>query len=260
MDKIRFLKQITSLHLEIGHTIHHTFETLLRRLQRSCAPVDTARFIQHGQSLYTEAFRTKTFMEEYYDGITLDLSHGLGTIADMLTQFLESDLYEWILSVAKNDSSQWIIEPGGYGETRIQGYKAYCKMDFLLPVDNSVFILDWKSGKKQVEKHSKQLLAYTAAILAENPHLSVEQIVPKIIYVHTDGVETLSTQVTKTDLMDFYTTVEQEHGEMIRYCRDPQENVPREKDAFPLCNLPNICKYCQFREICLDTASTPLLF
>ncbi|MEY3127310.1 MAG: hypothetical protein RL273_1487, partial [Bacteroidota bacterium] len=43
---------------------------------------------------------------------------------------IKSERFDWIK--ARSNKSDWIIEPYGYGETRIKELKAYFKVDFLL--------------------------------------------------------------------------------------------------------------------------------
>ncbi|HIF68834.1 MAG TPA: hypothetical protein EYQ29_05885 [Candidatus Lambdaproteobacteria bacterium] len=57
-------------------------------------------------------------------------------------------------------AADWIIELSNYGETRINGLKAYCKVDFLVPMEDELHILDWKTGRKDVQKHRRQLIGY----------------------------------------------------------------------------------------------------
>jgi hypothetical protein len=55
---------------------------------------------------------------------------------------------------------KWVIEPPGFGETRINDLKAYCKVDCMIPTEEGVYIFDWKTGKNDVAKHRKQLIGY----------------------------------------------------------------------------------------------------
>ncbi|MGM0461870.1 MAG: RecB family exonuclease [Fibrobacterota bacterium] len=251
-EKIKFLKSLTSVPLEKGNVIHHIFEQFLKRLKISQEEINTDKFLHHGELLCEELFTEKTFMETYYDNIAIDIPNAAENIRAMLRQFLDSSLYAWIIDAAHTDASQWIIEPGGFGETRLKGIKAYCKMDFLLPVGGKVYILDWKTGKKQIKKHTTQLLAYSAAILSENPHLNLENIRPQIVYIQPDSLEILSTELFEAELEQLYEKVREETEEMQNYCSNTAENIPRDMEVFPRCDNPKICAFCPFREICID--------
>jgi hypothetical protein len=74
---------------------------------------------------------------------------------------------------------EWIIEPYGYGETRVGGLKVYCKVDFLFPVAGVLHIIDWKTGKERSEKHASQILGYVvwAAYHFDKPVNNIRPIV-----------------------------------------------------------------------------------
>ncbi|MGM0444497.1 MAG: PD-(D/E)XK nuclease family protein [Fibrobacterota bacterium] len=251
-DKILFLKKLTSVPLETGNVIHHMFETFLKRLMKSPEPVNAERFIAYGRSLCEDLFAKKTFMETYYDNKPVDTAYAADTVSAMLQTFLESRTYDWILQKAQKNTRNWIIEPGGFGETRLDGLKAYCKMDFLIPdeEEDCIRILDWKSGRKHIEKHSRQLLGYAAAIMAENPHIRAEQVKPEIVYVTTEVIEPFSTEVTHDAIRDFLADVHRETAEMKACCVDAEKNIPLPVEEFPGCGNEKICRFCQFREIC----------
>ena len=61
--------------------------------------------------------------------------------------------FKWIKDTAISAKDNWIIEPSGYGESRLDGMKLYCKVDFLIPFDGRIVILEWKTGKKNEENH-----------------------------------------------------------------------------------------------------------
>ena len=64
-----------------------------------------------------------------------------------LQLFIESDRYAWINQQPMEQRHKWVIEPPGFGETRINDLKAYCKVDCMIPTEEGVFIFDWKTGK-----------------------------------------------------------------------------------------------------------------
>ena len=141
-----------------------------------------------------------------------------------------------------------MIEPGGYGETRLNGLKAYCKMDFLFPVDDYIYIMDWKTGKKDPYKHTNQLIGYAAAA-SNNFNIPWNIIFPKIIYLYPEFSE-LEIELQKNDLEDFFKKVEQQTEEMYSYCADKDNNIPRPIKHFPKTPSKTICRYCNYQELC----------
>ena len=86
----------------------------------------------------------KNFFEIYYkeqEKIEFDQLY-LKTEVSLLN-FLESDRYEWIKESAISEIDDWIIEPMGFGESRLDGLKLYCKVDFMFPSGEKIIILHW---------------------------------------------------------------------------------------------------------------------
>ncbi len=244
------LKKLTSVPLEIGNVVHHVVEELLRRFQKSASPINEEKFIQFGLSLCDKYFDSKEFIEIYY-GYTeqIDRNAAKERIVVSLKNFLRSPLFDWIFSTAITESNSWVIEPDGFGETRIGGLKAYCKMDFLFPVGDEVHILDWKSGKKQEDKHRAQLLGYALAASLNNPSIDRSKIIPRIIYMYP-VLDELSFTISDSDLTSFTETVRVQTEQMYTYCTNIEQNIPKSFDQFEKTHYTALCSNCPFQEPC----------
>jgi len=129
--KIKQLKDITSIPLEIGNVVHDVIEAFLRRLQMSDSNIDEQRFFMYAQEKARQAFMQKTFIENYYASTRqTNPEEAYSKITACLKNFIESPCYSWIFMKAIRNKNDWPIEPPGFGETRLNGLKAYCKMDF----------------------------------------------------------------------------------------------------------------------------------
>ncbi|MBN1980154.1 MAG: PD-(D/E)XK nuclease family protein [Chitinivibrionales bacterium] len=247
--KIDILKNLTSVALEVGNIIHEVIEAFLYRLQKSDSAIDEKRFFSFARAKTEEFFAKKTFLETYYHTCeAIDQDAALKKIDTCLSNFLTSPIYTWIFMKAMTNKQNWMIEPKGYGETRLQGIKAYCKMDFLFPVDDSVYILDWKTGKKDAVKHKTQLIGYAAAA-ANNFNLTVQTISPKIIYLWPQYDEyeiTLSSSLFD----EFFEKVQLQTTAMLALCVDSQKNIPLPIDRFPMQPSAGTCKFCNYQELC----------
>lgn len=258
VSKVQFLKSLTTVPLEIGNVVHHIIETFLKRLQKSNSAIEEVRFIQYGLTLCQKLFTEKTFLEEYYNQVEkVDLDFALNRIEGTLNKFLKSEVYSWIFMKALHNSENWIVEPDGFGETRINGLKAYSKMDFLFPVDDELYILDWKSGKKDIMKHTNQLLGYAVAIKSENPHIDVTSIFPQIVYMSPEKVEAFEISITPDKIESYFATVAEQTKEMHSYCVDIENNIPHPIEQFPQNHHKKLCHYCQFQELCQQTEELP---
>ncbi len=248
--KVNQLKNLTTVPMEVGNVIHHIVETFLKRLQKSDANIDEERFIQYGLKLCDEIFDKKNFLEEHYGYVaSVNRDGAKEKIDKALTNFMKSPLYSWIFMKAILNKEHWVIEPEGFGETRIDGLKAYCKMDFLFPVDGEIHILDWKSGKQDVEKHTMQLLGYAVATQVNNPKVEGNKIYPRIVYINPD-VSEFEVKITDEMLEQFTQTVREQSEEMQSYCTNIEENIPNSIEHFPTTEQDGICRNCFYQEIC----------
>jgi hypothetical protein len=135
-----------------------------------------------------------------------------------------------------------LIEPPGYGETRLRGQKIYAKVDVLIRLPGETVILDWKSGRQDAAKHTRQLLGY-AAWAEHNLQILAEQIRCVLAYLQPDYQE-LEKQPSSAELDGLAVEVAAEIQQMQALCKDPERNIPLEKEAFPLTENLGSCRQC----------------
>ncbi|MBN1824487.1 MAG: PD-(D/E)XK nuclease family protein [Endomicrobiales bacterium] len=248
-ERLKYLKALTSIPLETGNIVHDTVKTLLERLLESEKPVDKKRFLDFIARKTEEYCAKKNFFEVHYGAAKeVDVKAVAKTVSSNLLNFLESPRYDWIIKKAVTNKQGWVIEPPGYGETRIKGMKAYCKVDFLFPVDGSIYILDWKTGKQDPVKHKKQLTGY-ATWASYHFGAKPGDIHPIAAYMSPKYSE-MEIKVNELDVQEFASTVSSDTGKMYEYCADPERNVPKEKETFKKTDNMKICNWCSYRELC----------
>jgi hypothetical protein len=247
--KMQALKSLTSVPLEVGNVVHDVMEAFLRRLQKSDREINEENFYRFAQKKAAEYFTHKTFIELYYNQTSaLDMVAVEEKIRKCLANFLSSPIFHWLFMKALLNRDNWMIEPKGYGETRLNGLKAYCKMDFLFPVDDQIYILDWKTGKKDTYKHGRQLIGYAVAA-SHNFQVPWSIIFPKIVYLFPE-FEELEIRLKKEDLDAFMAEAADQTREMRGFCVNADENIPKPIEAFPLTPSPALCRCCNYQELC----------
>ncbi|MCL2800005.1 MAG: PD-(D/E)XK nuclease family protein [Endomicrobia bacterium] len=247
-EKIQFLKSLTSKALEAGNIVHDIIRDMLFRFQKSPKPINKDRFFKYSHDMTEKYCASKTFFETYYNGEAVSSAQIYDKVKTILENFINSERFLWIEKNAVPSSSEWIIEPAGFGETRINGLKAFCKVDFLFPVADKIYILDWKTGKPDEVKHAKQLTGYS---LWASYHFGKEagNIMPIIVYLYPQYSEREITVDNKA-IASFSKQVETETKEMYEYLTDIEKNIPKNKSDFQLTEKTVLCKYCNYREIC----------
>ncbi len=248
-QKIDSLKKLTSIPLSIGIIVHDVIKTLLIRLLKEEKEIDKAKFIAFAKQSAIEYCQQNQFSEIYYhtqDKIIPD--ELFEKIQLSLTNFLNSDRYIWLTKKAISNKQDWIIEPEDFGETRINGMKAYCKVDFLFPTDNQIYVIDWKTGKQDEDKHRKQLLGYKL-YASNNFSISPDEIIPIISYLHPEYKE-LELKFNESDIDDLTEQIKKETEIMYSMCEDIEENTPKSKNEFAKTTNKKICDWCNYRELC----------
>jgi ATP-dependent helicase/DNAse subunit B len=247
--KMQKLKDLTSAPLEIGNAVHDCMESLLTRLQKSDSSINEEKFFKFADDKLREYFSKKTFIELYYkQSESIDIDAASEKVKVCLDNFINSSCYSWIHMKAMTNRTGWMIEPPGYGETRLDGMKAYCKMDFLFPVEDDVYILDWKTGAKDEAKHSSQLMGYAVAA-SSNFSIPWNRIFPKIIYLHPQYDE-FEISFGERELAGFFQTIRGQTEMMYAYCKDKEQNVPLDISEFAPSPSPGLCRNCKFQELC----------
>ena len=168
-----------------------------------------------------------------------------------MKNFLESPRLQWLFEEALVSKDDWIIEfedNNKFGECRIDNHKAYCKVDFLFPVDDRLHIIDWKTGREDYAKHSIQLRGYAGWA---NFQFGTEfaNISTTVAYLLPEYNET-TIALNEYDIDDFAIRVREQTEAMYQYCEVPELNIPMPKEKFEMTPLVNFCKTCKYREIC----------
>lgn len=248
--RIKTLSKLTTVPLEIGNISHKVLRTLLQRLQRSSDDIDLELFFDYAHREAYEIFRSKVFDEVYY-GVReeIDFENEIYEPVRMALQnFLQSERLGWLFEEALVTRSEWIIEPPGFGELRIDGLKAYCKVDFAFPIGDEIHIVDWKTGKEDFPKHLTQLrgYAYWAHFHFEKSYPLIETTIAHLLPDYRERTQ----RINEYDIEDFSSIVRAQTEDMYQFCGEPDLNIPLPKQEFQMTPHENFCKTCKFRELC----------
>jgi hypothetical protein len=248
--KIKELKALTSTSLAIGTITHNVIATLLERLLKSESTIDRKRFLGFAEKETKKYCKHNKFSEVHYEEIEkIDMEEISSSIKNNLENLLNSDRFKWIREKAVKNKHKWIIEPPGYGEFRLNGMKTYCKVDALFPFNDKTYIIDWKTGKEDRNKHDKQLMGYVCWAsyhFKNNP----EKYLAISAYLGPTYREK-ELEFQNYQIENFIHNVQKETEEMHSFCENILENIPIGKDNFKKTTNDKICNYCNFREICL---------
>lgn len=254
-QRLDSLKSLTSTHLEIGNLVHDAIATQLHRLKKDAPLKAPAEIVKYSRYLVDRAVGEKTFLEIHYgQRESIDVDDIKERVSTCLGSFFESRWYGWLLEDASHRKSEWVIEPNDFGEMRINGLKAYCKVDFLIPgAEGELHILDWKTGKVDREKHRRQMTGYVA-YAQDVFKAGAEQVKPVVVYLGNPYDE-MENRFTQQEVDEFAGVVAAQTREMCGHCENVGENIPKPKDSFPQ-NIRRMCAYCNYQELCGVAEST----
>jgi CRISPR/Cas system-associated exonuclease Cas4 (RecB family) len=248
IEKLLFLKSLTSKALETGNIVHDVIRDILTRYKKSTKQINKDKLFKYVFDITKKYCSSKTFFEHYYNGQIIYFDEIYIKVKNILENLLKSQRFAWIEKNAIKQLDKWIIEPDGFGETRINNLKAFCKVDFLFPIEDKVYILDWKTGKADEKKHSKQLLGY-AFWASYNFGIKAENIVPIVVYLYPYYTEK-NIHISDSKISELACNVEKETKDMYEYLTDIEQNIPKDKKEFSLTSNTFFCKYCNYKEIC----------
>jgi hypothetical protein len=248
-NRIWQLKSLTSAALTVGDVAHRTVERILRRLITTEIPIDRGRLDEFIRREVHGDVSEKEFFEIHYRKLTgVDEEEIFRKTRECVVNFVESDRFRWILEEGTAAKQDWIIEPPEFGETSIEGCKAYAKFDFLCRDGERILIFDWKTGSQDIEKHARQLTAYS---FWASYHLDAdpESVVPIIAYLYPE-YEEVECGFDGELYREFAETVRSQTAEMESYLEDVNRNLPTSKERFEMRDYSKYCDYCNFNELC----------
>lgn len=242
------LRNLSSIPMTVGQSVHEVLAAVLNRLVRTSKSIDQARFGRYVSQTIDKQLASSELMEVYYkQRLNPDTDELMKLTFACLEQFLSSDRYTWFQDVLKGDPN-YLIEPPGYGEARLQAMKIYAKVDCLLEVNGEIVILDWKTGGQDPAKHLRQLLGY-AAWAEHNLQLPTNRICCVAAYLKSPYQE-ITKQPTRADLQGLAAEVAAEIQQMESLCHDSERNIPLPIEEFGITENLGYCRNCQFRELC----------
>ena len=244
------LKALTSIPLEVGNIVHDIIQAILERLAKDSSSLNKEKLKSFSEKLALKYLTEKEFSEVFYnDFVEINKSEVIAKVLSYIDLLIDSDRFKWILDHDIPQSIDWLVEPEGFGETRINNIKAYCKVDFLFPVENKIYIVDWKTGKEDEFKQEKQLKGYTA-FACDHFGKKAEDVLA-ILYFVKESKEKVF-HFSNEEIVKFAESIKEQTEEMYSLNLNIEKNIPLSKSEFiKTSNLSN-CKYCNFRDICIE--------
>ncbi len=252
--KIYLLKKITNRFFLSGSMVHSMIEQILKNhIDGIETPIDRAKdfLIRQLKNAYKESITQewklnlkKCNLQEHYFNHNITDQQWVNfreSAVNCLESFYVSDEYKKILSIPTND---WItiesLDSFNYFDTKI-----YASPDFAYKENDSIKIIDWKTGKPSANDEV-QLLSYAVyghhkwdvdysqlelsdVYLKNNTSIDAENLEEKIPVIES---------VIQTSILE------------MKSLLDDVENNTAIESNFEMTANQSTCKYCNFKEIC----------
>lgn len=257
-DTINFLKQFSNEHLIAGDIVHWVIRAYFKNLMKP-DPWDLARLksfalriLKDGIDYSTELrdgiykphkFIPRSLQEIYYNEQAPAVISGRikQKIDHLLNNFYNSECYASLRIGALN--------PGSMVEKKIgfdfPGVHVDGIADLIYSQDERWIITDWKTGTKETEETSLQLLVY-GLWLIEEKGISPELILINKAYLNEAVLEPL--EFSKVHIQRARGRIIQD-VERLKELEDfGNEGVI---EAFTPCNQQKVCMQCPFKKLCI---------
>ena len=130
---------------------------------------------------------------------------------------------------------------------KYKGTKLYAILDALYKIDDKIVIADWKTGKKDSQKHDIQMIIYVMYVLSEYKGINIEKIECVNEYLLTG--ESYVRTFTYDEIKNVQRYIDSSIEKIEEYLEDSELNKPKPLEYFKA-NPGYACKMCNFIEIC----------
>lgn len=258
------LKKLTNIWLAFGDVIHKAIKNIIDFKKNNIdkeIDVDALKeFVRTNLNIivkqssrkdsilrWNEYPKGNMLLEYYYDG-KLEREDIL-EIKDRIEQCVEN-IFEskTFFDINKGEYLDILeVDEGNFDYFFHEGVKVFALIDLLyLDNDRNIVIVDWKTGK-QNEEDREQLLVYLLYVM-EKYNVPVEKVKGRVEYL-LQG-EHVEYTFTNEDIEHIRNRISLELNVINALLVDENNNIPKDKDTFIMCDEDFKCNKCKYRRLC----------
>lgn len=258
------LKKLTNIWLAFGDVVHKAIKNIIDFKKNNIdkeIDVDTLKeFVRTNLNIivkqssrkdsilrWNEYPKGNMLLEYYYDG-KLEREDIL-EIKERIEQCVENIFESKTFFDINNGEYLDILEvdEGNFDYFFHEGVKVFALIDLLyLDNDRNIVIVDWKTGK-QNEEDREQLLVYLLYVM-EKYNVPVEKVKGRVEYL-LQG-EHVEYSFTNDDVEHIKNRISLEINVINALLVDENNNIPKDKDTFIMCDEDFKCNKCKYRRLC----------
>ncbi len=253
------LKNLTDLSLWVGTLVHDSIKFALARLKAG-RPITAAEVVKrmHAraqadiENSYSGRYRQKSnqltgFQEHYYQtNLPAAVWQTTQAQAELhLHTFFNSTLYAGLQGVP----APALLKVEELQSFTLAGTKIWVQMDLAQPAGDKIFVYDWKTGPIELTALRQQLGIY--GLYLRQSWWSDKQVQPAlqaVVYALAED-RVLTFDLDEALLQETQAQVETNVAQLRGLLLDPETNLA-ELRRFPMISDLNVCRRCQFRELC----------
>jgi hypothetical protein len=239
--RIYVLKQLKSRHVWAGIIVHDVVEQVLHNLQRGislrseeeavAAALGRMRreFRDSRAGRYWQRPKSLALFEHEYES-ELDAAvwkENADHVATCIRNFFRSDVYDRLRSVPAGG----FLEIETLSSFVIAGIKVWVKLDCCLESGPGVFIIDWKTGRADRERHAGQIASY--ALYAAHRWGAQPRQIQTLVYNLSIG-EGQTYTMTEETVAQARQEIVDSAAAMRGYLADEAANEPLPEESFEL--------------------------
>ncbi|MGG7209333.1 PD-(D/E)XK nuclease family protein [Clostridium baratii] len=258
------LKKLTNIWLAFGDVIHKAIKNIIDFKKNNIdkeIDVDALKeFVRTNLNIivkqssrkdsilrWNEYPKGNMLLEYYYDG-KLEREEIL-EIKERIEQCVEN-IFEskTFFDINKGEYLDILeVDEGNFDYFFHEGVKVFALIDLLyLDNDRNIVIVDWKTGK-QNEEDREQLLVYLLYVM-EKYNVPVEKVKGRVEYL-LQG-EHVEYSFTNDDVEHIKNRISLEINVINALLVDENNNIPKDKDTFIMCDEDFKCNKCKYRRLC----------
>lgn len=247
------LKNMTNKHMWPGSIAHEVIEHVIKEYRKNKKWLS----LESAQNLAIEKLRSgwkssrssnwkqnpksiNLFEDFYGDGLTNEESSRCKNIVlTSIENFYNSNVAEIIKSL---DEEDWVSLEDFQSFMVDNKYEVSVKIDTAFKHDGKVYLIDYKTGKESPDV-LEQLMVYAMYALKKGfaKRLSDIYIVPVYLMLNKE----IKLQCKKQQILNQAEIIRQE-SKMLQKAHEHKDN----EEKFRYTENLNLCKYCQFKQIC----------
>ncbi len=253
------LKQLTGLHLLLGSAVHQAAEKTCNTITQTGKLPDEKILINIVRDILNNAWKESinkreewlknpksySMLHEFYYG---------GKVLKEIVEKIKDKMQKSVPNIIKSDSVKEILKD----ECKIRitenmdtfelfDTPIYAIPDLVFEGPNGKWVVvDWKTGKEH-SSHPNQISVYCMYI-REKYGINEENILGRAEYLGTG--KTLDIAISRESLKETENEIKHSIDEMKEVLLDPGNNIPREKEYYPLAKHRRLCPWCNFYEMC----------